>query len=244
MDSRYEREILAPEDRHWWYRGRRQIVFDAVSALPLRPPADVIDAGCGSGRNLELLAQFGPVTGLEPSGASLEAARGRAVGRVVEGSIEQMPFADSAFDLATSLDVIEHVDDGAALRELRRVVRPGGFLLVTVPAYPILWGPHDEANHHRRRYTRASLLRVAATAGWRPVHTTHFNALLLPAAAAYRLLSRARGSSAGGGSSDFESTPAWLNGLLERLLLGEAALLRTGRRLPAGLSLMAVFSRT
>ena len=239
MDPRYESKTLALEDRHWWYRGRRRIVADAVAMLELPDDAQILDAGCGSGRNLELLAAFGAVTGLEPSSASLSVARGRRLGCVVEGSIESIPLPDASFDLATSLDVIEHVDDVTALRELRRVVRPGGFLLITVPAYPALWGPHDELNHHRRRYTRSSLLRAAALAGWEPLRTTHFNSLLLGPAALLRL--RERGSPrVRDGSSDFDRTPAWLNGLLERPLLVEAALLRTNRSIPVGLSLMAV----
>ncbi len=245
MDPRYETKTLAVEDHHWWYRGRRRIVADAVAALELPPRADILDAGCGSGRNLELLTSFGSVSGLEPSGGSLQAARAREVGSVVEGSIEEIPFPDESFDLVTSLDVIEHVDDSAALPELRRVVRRGGFLLLTVPAYPFLWSAHDVANHHRRRYTRSSLVAAAEAAGWRGVRTTHFNSMLLPAAAIYRLLrSRKRASDGDEGmASDFDATPAWLNGALERPLLAEAALLRTGRRIPAGLSLMAVFQR-
>jgi len=242
MDPRYERQTIAIEDRHWWYRGRRRIVHDAVAALALPGDSRILDAGCGSGRNLELLSCFGKVTGLEPSGASLQVARRRGVGEVVEGSIEAIPLEDDSFELATTLDVIEHVDDHAALVELRRVVRRGGFLLVTVPAYPLLWGPHDEANHHRRRYTGASLVQAATATGWRPLRTTHFNCLLLPGAAAVRLLARSRRVAAVG-TSDFDTTPAWLNGLLERPLRAEAALLRTGRRLPVGLSLMALLRR-
>ncbi len=243
MDPRYESDTLAMEDRHWWYRGRRRIVSDTVASLPLPRLAEILDAGCGSGRNLQVLARYGAVTGLEPSGTSLEVAQQRGIGTVVPGSIEAMPFADDSFDLAASLDVIEHVDDSAALRELLRVVHPGGHLLLTVPAYPVLWGPHDVANHHRRRYTCGSLLAAATATGWAPVRTTHFNALLLPAAAVYRLASRIRSAGNGERSRDFDSTPAWLNAVLERPLLAEAALLRTERRIPAGLSLMAVFRR-
>ena len=110
---------------------------------------------------------------------------------MIEGSVLEMPFAADSFELAASLDVIEHLeDDLAALRELRRVVAPGGALLVTVPAYQWLWSGHDEINHHLRRYTRSSLLRVAREAGWEPVRTTYFNSLLLPVAIALRVLDR------------------------------------------------------
>jgi len=240
MDPRYELETLAVEDRHWWYRGRRRIVRDAVRALELPPRAEILDAGCGSGRNLEELATLGQVTGLEPSPASLAAARARGIGQVVAGSVEAIPLPDQSFDLATCLDVIEHVDDDrAALAELRRVIRPAGSLLVTVPAYPRLWSAHDEANRHRRRYTRATLLRAATDAGWRPLRMTYFNSLLLPAAVVYRALSRIQARQMQP-TSDLERTPAWLDVVLEQPLRAEAALLRCGLRLPAGLSLLAL----
>ena len=244
MDPRYEQSALETDERLWWYRGRRRIVMEVARSLRLPEPARVLDAGCGSGRNMEELAALGEVVGLEPSEASLAAARARDVGRVVHGSLERAPFDDGEFDLATALDVIEHIDDDrGALAELRRVVRPGGFLLVTVPAYPWLWGPHDEANHHRRRYTRRALLGAAASAGWTPRRTTHFNSILLPPAAAVRIVRR---RTAGGGAearSELHLTPAWLDSLLEQPLRAEASLIASGRRLPAGLSLLAVFER-
>jgi SAM-dependent methyltransferase len=242
MDPRYEQDTLALEEGHWWYRGRRRIVRETVSALDLPRPADILDAGCGSGRNLVELAPFGRLTGLEPSHASAEVARSRGVAEVVESGIEQMPFASESFDLVLCLDVIEHIaDDVEALGELRRVARPGGRLLVTVPAYQALWSSHDVQNQHRRRYDRRTLLRAATAARWRPMRTTHFNSLLLPAAAAVRLLDRPS-SGNGENRSELDRTPERLNWLFELPLRAEAALLRGGRRIPAGLSLMAVFS--
>src|SRR4029077_8814452 len=131
-------------------------------------PARILDAGCGSGRNMVELSRYGTVSAIEVSPASVALARERCAGEVVEGSVLEMPFADASFDLAASLDVIEHLeDDVGALRELRRVVAPGGCLLATVPAYQWLWSGHDEVNHHHRRYTRASLARAGEHAGWR-----------------------------------------------------------------------------
>jgi SAM-dependent methyltransferase len=243
IDPQYERETLEVEGSHWWYSGRRRIVRDVVRSLPLPGGASILDAGCGSGRNVVEMAPFGEVTGLESSPISLEVARSRGGGKIVEGSIETMPFRDGSFDLATCLDVIEHIEeDGSALRELRRVVRSGGFLLVTVPAYPWLWSSHDLINGHHRRYTRKTLLGVARDAGWEPCRTTHFNALLLPAAVAYRSVERVRRSERAEVSElVLTFTPQWLNWLLKWPLRAEASLLATGRRIPAGLSLLSVF---
>ena len=165
MDRDYELQTHQAEDRHWWYRGRRTVIERVMDELDLPPDARILDAGCGSGRNMIELARRGPVTGIELSQTSVDLARARNVGEVISGSVLDMPFADASFDLAVSLDVIEHLeDDLAALRELRRTVAPGGALLVTVPAYQWLWSGHDEINHHHRRYTRRTLQRVALLA--------------------------------------------------------------------------------
>jgi SAM-dependent methyltransferase len=187
------------------------------------------------------LAKLGAVTGVELSDTSVSLARERQLGDVVEGSVLEMPFPENSFDLAVSLDVIEHLqDDLAALRELRRTIAPGGALLVTVPAYQWLWSGHDEINHHHRRYTRRSLQRVAEQAGWRQVRTTYFNSLLLPVAVLLRVLDRFNTKTTES-SLDLWIPPEPLNWLLERPLALEAALISRGGRIPAGLSLLAVF---
>ena len=241
MEDSYESDTLEVEDQHWWYHGRRRIVVDVVAGLPLPPQPRILDAGCGSGRNMVELSRFGTVVGLEPSERGAEVARSRGVGEVVVAGIDTMPLEASRFDLITCLDVLEHIeDDRGALRELRRVARPGGLLLATVPAYPWLWSSHDELNKHCRRYTRRALLDRVEEAGWRPLQTTHFNALLLPVAAAWRFAERLRPNQEPS-SSELVRTPAAINWMLEQPLRAEAALLRSGRRIPAGLSLVAIF---
>ena len=213
----------------------------AIAALGLPWPARILDAGCGSGRNMVELARFGTVTGVELSQTSIELARAREAGEVVAGSVLEMPFDDHSFDLAVTLDVIEHLeDDEGALRELRRTVAPGGALLVTVPAYQWLWSGHDVINHHHRRYTRRTLQRVAEQAGWKQVRTTYFNSLLLPVAILLRALDRFNTKTTES-SLDLWVPPEPINRLLEQPLNLEAALIARGGRIPAGLSLMAVF---
>jgi SAM-dependent methyltransferase len=241
MDRDYELQTHRAEDRHWWYRGRRSVLERVVADLRLPADARILDAGCGSGRNMVDFARHGAVTGIELSETSVCLARARAAGEVVEGSVLEMPFDDGSFELAASLDVIEHLeDDLGALRELRRVVAPGGALLVTVPAYQWLWSGHDEINHHHRRYTRRSLQQIGEQAGWRQVRTTYFNSLLLPAAILLRVLDRFSRKTTES-SLDLWVPPAPLNWLLERPLALEAAMIGRGGRIPAGLSLLAVF---
>jgi SAM-dependent methyltransferase len=244
MDDALERSTFDIEERHWWYRGRRAVLDAVLDGLALPAGLRILDAGCGSGRNMVALARRGAVTGVEPAAASLQVARERAVGAVVPGSLDEpLPFPDGAFELAVALDVLEHVeDDGAALRELARVIAPGGRLLVTVPQYGWLWGEHDVLAHHHRRYTRALLLDRAGAAGLRCERATAFNTALLPAIAAVRLAQRARRRAQP--ASDLDRTPQGIvNGALERVIRAEAALIRRGRDLPAGVSLLAVLRR-
>jgi len=241
MEQAYELQTHLVEEDHWWYRGRREVIKAVIERLPLPGEARILDAGCGSGRNMVELASYGTVVGVELSERAVERARARAVGEVIRGSLEELPFPEGSFDLAVCLDVIEHLDDDlAALRELRRVVRKDGWLVLTVPAYQWLWSHHDVVNQHRRRYNRRQLLAVAAKAGWRSERATYFNSLLLPLAVAARLAartSRRRGER----SADLWLPPGPLNALLEQPLLAEAAVLGgTNLTLPCGLSVLAV----
>ncbi len=232
--------MLDVDEHHWWYRGRRRIIDAELQRLPLPRPAEVLDAGCGSGRTLEELAPLGSVSGIELSPEAAEVARGRGDFDVRIGRLEELPWDAATFDLITCLDVIEHTpDDRLTLRELRRVSKPGAWLLVSVPAYQALWSLHDEANHHFRRYARGTLRAAATEAGWGVERMTSFNSLLLAPAAAVRLAQRRRRTSADY-TPELKLGPPWLNGMLERPMALEARWLTRGRTLPAGLSLLAV----
>jgi SAM-dependent methyltransferase len=234
--------MLAAAESHWWYRGRRRIVRAELDALKMAPGARLLDAGCGSGHTLDLLSAYGDSLGIDPDQESVTrtAARGH---RALVGALPSLPFEDGTFTATTCLDVLEHIeDDDAALAELRRVTAPGGALLVTVPAYAALWSSHDVANEHVRRYRAGTLRALAGRVGVRIERLTYFNSLLLPAAAAVRLAERAR-RRVPERTSHLALTPPSLNSALELPLRVEAALLRAGARLPAGLSLLAVLRR-
>lgn len=244
MSERAGGESLELEETHWWFRGRRRVIAEQLRLLSIKPGVEILDVGCGSGRNMVDLARLGPVIGLDSSETAVESARARDVGEVVLGSITELPFEPERFDLAICTDVIEQVDDDAlALRELRRVLRPGGLALVTVPAYQSLWGKPDLINHDKRRYTRASLSALAIDAGWDAVYSTYFNALALPAVGARRGLTRLGYSPRRPAGSDPLRTPTYLSPALERALELEAGVIARGRRIPAGLSLMLVLRR-
>lgn len=249
--------MLNQEDRHWWYRGRRRIVCEELAQLPTGPTLRVLDAGCGSGRLLDELRDYGHVTGLDLNPDSVEIARSRGHEDVVQGPVEQLPWPDETFDLVISLDMVEHTaDDRVTLRELRRVTKQGGYFLMTVPALRALWSSHDVFNNHFRRYDRRMMRSLAADTGWSIERMTYFNSLLLPPAAAVRLLQRVRHRDMMNGEdvsnttqhgkhgSDVELTPPWMSPILELPMKLEARWLDHGRRrLPTGLSLLAVLRR-
>jgi SAM-dependent methyltransferase len=243
MDESLMKEMLAVDEHHWWYRGRRRIIRAELERLVLPSPARVLDAGCGSGRTLQDLVAYGDVSGIELNEDAAGVARSRGHGEVRVGRLETLPWPDASFDLITCLDVIEHTpDDRVALAELWRVCRPGGWLLVTVPAYPALWSLHDEANHHYRRYSRRSLRTAASAAGWTVTRLSSFNSVLLAPAAAVRLAQRRFGAH-NGYKNDLAIGAAWLNDVLEAPLALEARWLASGRTLAFGLSLVAVLRR-
>jgi len=235
---------LAVDEQHWWYRGRRRIICSELDRLELPSDAQILDAGCGSGRTMQELARYGQVQGIELSPDAVEVAQARGVGEVQVGRLEELPWGEGTFDLVTCLDVIEHTpDDRAPLRELRRVTKTGGWLVVTVPAYQALWSGHDIANHHYRRYSRATLRAAAHEAGWRVERMTSFNSVLLGPAAAVRIAQRRRLREAQASHDPgLRLGPAWLNTAMERPLRAEARWLARGRTLPAGLSLLALLA--
>ena len=183
--------MLESDEQHWWYRGRRRVLAAELGHLRLPEAPRILDAGCGSGRTLDDLAEHGAVSGVDTSAKAVAVARARGHVDVHVAPIERLPWGDGTFDLITCLDVVEHTDDDcAALAELHRVSGPEAHLVLTVPAYPLLWSSHDVANQHRRRYLPRTLKAAAEAAGWAHLRDTFFNSLLLPPAAAVRLAER------------------------------------------------------
>jgi SAM-dependent methyltransferase len=241
LDPQYYPLLYEVEDRHWWFRGRRAVVGALLERAAVTGPRRVLDAGCGTGRNLQDYARLGPARGLEPEASAVEFCRRRGLDGVVQGSIEELPFEAGSFDAVFATDVLEHVkDDTGALRELNRVSAPGAILLATVPAHMWLWSPSDVALHHERRYSRAELTSRARETGWEPVIATYFNMALLAPIALARTVRR-RGAAE---RPELELTPAWLDRILVWPMRFEAALIRRGASLPTGVSLGVVCRRS
>ena len=197
----------------------------------------MLDVGSGWGAVTGSLGEWGEVTGVEPEPVARQEAARRGI-RVVDGRAEELPAEDESMGLVIASDVIEHLpDDVAAVRELTRVLRPGGLALITVPANPWLMGAHDRASGHYRRYTRETLAGALEAGGLRLDRMTHFNSLLFPIAVPVRLLGRRREPKA-----DVPRAPGPLDAIFYRLFRSERGLLRRFD-LPFGLSLAALATR-
>ena len=229
-------EMAVLEDKHWWFAARRKILDKIISTLPLPADAQILEAGCGSGGNLSMLARHGQVYGMETNAQALEFATTKGMAQIAAGHLpEQIPFRNQTFDLIAMLDVMEHLeDDAAALRALRARLKPGGWMLITVPAYPFLWSRHDELHHHKRRYVANNLRAVLDDTGYKIHYLSYFNTWLFPVVAAARLA-----GIGGENTGDLAMPNKYINTLLtqifasERLLLGRVAL-------PFGVSLIAL----
>ena len=205
----------------------------------------VLDAGCGTGGTTVRLGEFGTVYGVDYSGEALSrSARRELGGRLTQGSIERLPYKDGAFDLVTSFEVIYHAgvtDDRRAFEELRRVLRPGGLLLLRLPGHDWLRGAHDKLVHTRHRYSRGEVASKLVQAGFRLEYLSWANSLLFPPAAAKRLLDGVRPAHADAGAEpDLWQPPPALNWLLEQCLAVESLAFERGVRLPFGLSVIAL----
>lgn len=184
MDPKEIATLVRLEQRHWWYRERRAVLARLVADLS---PGSALDVGAAGGGNTQVLTSLGwSAVALEYSGdgALVAAQRGLST---LRADACHLPFADGSLDLVTALDVLEHLeDDAAAAAEIRRVLRPGGKLVVTVPVDPRLWSAHDEAVGHVRRYTRSSLLALVVRAGLEVESARSWMVLLRPAVALAR----------------------------------------------------------
>lgn len=239
MDKQIYLQTREVEDKHWWFAGRRMIIKHVLSLLDLPQRPRILDAGCGTGRNLSLLSEFGEVVGLEFDENALEMARSRQVCQVYKGSLpEEIPFLTEAFDLILLLDVLEHIDnDLSCLVILKSLLSANGYLVLTVPAFPFLWSKHDEEHHHKRRYQFSALKYIIQKSGLRIKHITYYNTLLFPLAAPVRLTRRIFPSKETG--SDLSLPGALFNKILKVIFSSERHFV--GRaHMPFGLSLLSV----
>lgn len=230
------------DELHWWYRARRQVLQALIERVVAPPPgAHILEVGCGTGHNLAMLGRFGKVDAIEVDAEARAFAEKRTGRPVSSAPLPALPGIERGhYDLVAALDVVEHIaDDRAAVEALASCLKPGGKLLVTVPAHQWMWSAHDELNHHKRRYSKRGLARLIEGSPLKLDRIGYFNSLLFPLAVGARMASKLTGR----GGDDDSLPPRPLNYLFERVFGAERRLIGTVP-LPPGLSLFAVASAT
>jgi len=246
LERSYYHQYFFFEQDNWWFVSRRRILLALLRrTLPVREGLRILDAGCGTGINLEYLSEFGDVTGVDFADEAIEFCRRRGHDAVRQADLTHLDgWPDGEWDLVTALDVVEHIeDDGAVVRELVRVTRPGGYLLITVPAFPALWSDHDVVNHHKRRYRAHELRALVEGNGCELVRFTYMNSLLFPIAWLVRTWQQARRKLLGATDrvphTDFVDYHPVVNAMLQAAFTSETPLVTTVG-LPFGLSLVCL----
>ncbi len=241
-------EIRQAESTNWWFVGRRQLILDfyvrfeeARRGRHRRPK--LLDMGCGTGAVLESLSSHAQVFGADISDIALRLCVNRGQRRVACANGTHLSFANGAFDYIVSLDVVEHIEnDLAVMRELHRVCREGGVVLITIPACEWLRTTRDDRLMHKRRYHRAQFVALARAAGFEVTKCSYYCAFFFPAIAAVVLFNRLLGRKPDI-KQDVVQPAGWINALLRELLFLEQRLLRTVN-LPFGVSLFCVLHKS
>lgn len=220
MDRIVYDRMAEHDSTHWWYTARRDILHDYVTRYAALPKgARILEIGCGTGHNLPMLQQFGEVDAIEIDDAARAIASQRLGKPASAAPLPELPGVErGSYDMIAVLDVVEHIkDDVAALQAMKDCLKPGGKILIAVPAHQWMWSAHDVVNHHHRRYSKRTLVAAIRKAGLEPTRLGYFNSLLFPLAAAARIAGRLTGRD----DSDDSPPPGPVNKLFEAIFRSE-----------------------
>jgi len=235
-------EMAETEAKHWWFSGRRSILYKTLESMNLPPDSKILEVGCGTGGNLQMLAKFGDVSAFEMD----TTARGIALEKTnnlldIQAGFcpDNIPFKDQQFDLICMFDVLEHIEkDVETLSSLMKKLKKNGRILITVPAYQWLYGPHDKFLHHKRRYYAKDLQEKCISAELQPLRVSYFNTILFPLAFAVRLKDKLFGNQEATGTS---IPPVLINKLFTVIFSAERFFLKY-LNLPFGVSLLCILT--
>ena len=243
MQSHHYPILYQVEETHWWYLGRRRIIQSLVEKICKtlnNPNPRILDVGCGTGANLKMLAAFGRAEGVDISQQAVDFCHERGLDSVKLGAIEHLPYEDGSVDLVTALDVVEHLDDDVAgLREMRRVLRRDGRILLFVPAFMFLWGVQDDVSNHRRRYTLPGLLKAVEAAGFAVEWSSYANISFFLPVLLVRSVMRWLGLRA---ATEYGINISVMNGPFSRLFAAERFVFKRGK-IPFGVSAVCIARR-
>ena len=241
MDKNVYLRMSEQDAEHWWFVARREILQDQIASLRLPKSARILEAGAGPGGNLAMLSQFGRLEAFELDEGAGRIASERSGIDVLPGALpDDINYAPRSFDLIVALDVIEHIEaDRESVQALAELLQPGARMLITVPAYGWLWSEHDNRHHHKIRYTRPMVRKLAENAGLKIEKCSYFNTLLLPLIVGIRLLKKIFGVT--DRPDDAMPGPA-VNAMLRRIFSAERHLLRY-LSMPIGVSILCIARR-
>ncbi len=249
--SRMSEKLLATffkvEETHWWWIGRKNIIKSLLNAKRVRSKNIILDAGCGTGSNIIFFNQFGTTYGIDISPIATKFCQIRGIKNVVTGDVSKLPYKNNFFDIVSCMDVLEHIEnEEKVIKEIFRVLKPGGELLLTVPALPFLFSKHDNAQGHFRRYNRKYLRKMLLLSGFEEERISYFNTLLSFPIIILRLLSKFESFSS---LADFDAKMNYdiykahvFNNLLTSIFSLEAKILKR-MDLPFGVSIVAFYKK-
>lgn len=246
MQKDYYGQYYILERSHWWFKARL-VILEALlvrNGIPGAHKPQILNAGIATGATTTMLEKHGEVTSLEYDADCCEFVRDKLNIDVIQGSLTALPFEDSSFDWVCAFDVIEHIeDDTRAMTEIKRVLRPGGRVFFTVPAYQFLWSEHDDINHHFRRYTQKKFEALCSAAGFILKQSSYFNFFLFPFIAFVRLVGRIfYRKDKNNKSSDFQKFKGnnLVNKVLYQVFKSEKEILGSNTNLPFGVSFLYI----
>ena len=226
------------EANHWWFVGRRKLFSSLIKPLRIPLGSSILDIGSGTGSNLRLLRElkFSNVTGADFSEDSIKYCAEKKLGLVRKADVCDLPFNDNQFHMILATDIIEHVDDKKALAEIYRTLASGGFALLTVPAFPFLWGLQDDVSHHRIRYRKKLFESLISNAGFRISNSFYFNYLLFaPIWIARKVIKLLKVPL----KSEGQINSPWINGILYSIFYLDIKMAST-LKMPFGVSILAM----
>lgn len=201
-------DLYITEETHWWHKAKRRFVNQAIAIYAQKKKLTILDVGCGTGKNMEELRRFGDVWGVDVSDEAHAFCKKRGLTQVKKGEVERLPFERDIFDVVCILDVLEHVDDRATIKEIKRVLKNDGLIVITVPAFWWLWSKWDKILHHKRRYTKKQLEEILTAEGFVIKRNSYIHSFLVLPILMIRKIKQLQKKSY---SSDFQINNALIN---------------------------------